>query len=416
MVKRLTSLALGAAIVGLRALKPRDTFDFRGKAVVITGGSRGLGLVLARQLAAEGARLAILARDESELERARQDLAGRGAEVLALACDVRERAQVKGTIARIAEEFGAIDVLINNAGAIQAGPVEHMAVEDFENALNTHLWGPLYTILESLPHMRRQGGGRIVNISSIGGKIAVPHLAPYSTSKFALAGLSNALHAELAPHKIKVTTVYPGLMRTGSHFNATFKGQHEREFAWFSIVDSLPVTSIDARRAASQIIEACRAGQPQLTISIQAKALALFAGVFPNLATGALALFDRLLPAPTDAGGDELKTGWESQSGWAPSLLTTLGDQATVDNNGLSGHAPPASVASEPERTPAMVDTNDQIPPKPSQAEGDRETIEQDLSDKLGPPADAPLRERAAGADDALGRQRPSQAEGERES
>ncbi|HEY1015610.1 MAG TPA: SDR family oxidoreductase [Herpetosiphonaceae bacterium] len=413
MAKRLTSLAIGAAIVGLRALKPRADFDFRGKSVVITGGSRGLGLVMARQLADEGARVAILARDEAELERARQDLAGRGAEVLALSCDVRERAQVKGTIARVAAEFGAIDVLINNAGAIQTGPVEHMAVEDFENALNTHLWGPLYTILESVPHMQRQGGGRIVNISSIGGKIAVPHLAPYSTSKFALAGLSNALHAELAPHKIKVTTVYPGLMRTGSHFNATFKGQHEREFAWFSIVDSLPVTSIDARRAASQIIAACRAGQPQLTISIQAKALALFAGVFPNLATSALALFDRFLPAPTGAEGDALKTGWESQSGWAPSLLTTLGDQATVENNGLNGHAPPASVAGEPERTPAMVDTNDQIPPKPSQAEGDRETVEQDLGERPAP------RERAVGQPDAapadIGRQRPSQAEGERD-
>jgi NAD(P)-dependent dehydrogenase (short-subunit alcohol dehydrogenase family) len=291
-------------------------------------------------MAAEGARLTIVARDRAELEQARAQLAARGAEVLAFSCDVRDQADVQSAIERTVARYGSIDVLINNAGVIQAGPVDHMQVADFEDALNTHLWGPLYAMLAAAPYMRQQGGGRVVNISSIGGKVAVPHLVPYTTSKFALVGLSDGMRAELARDNIVVTTVCPGLMRTGSHLNALFKGQHEQEFTWFSIIDSLPISSIDARRAARQIVEACRQGDPQLVISIQAQAIALLNAVFPNLSARALQLMNQLLPTPTGAQGDETRTGWESQSQLAPSLLTRLSDRAAEENNGLQGHAP----------------------------------------------------------------------------
>ena len=339
--QRALAVAAGAgAVLALRALSNRAAYDFRGKSVLITGGSRGLGLVLARELAAEGARLTIIARDRVELEHARVDLEARGAEVLAFACDVRDQADVQSAIARVVARYGSIDVLINNAGVIQAGPVEHMQVADFEDALNTHLWGPLYAMLAATPYMRRQGGGRVVNIASIGGKVAVPHLVPYTTSKFALVGLSDGMRAELARENITVTTVCPGLMRTGSHLNALFKGQHAEEFTWFSIIDSLPISSIDARRAARQIVEACRRGDAQLVISIQAQAITLLTAIFPNLSARALKLINQLLPTPTGTGGDEAKTGWESQSPLAPSLLTRLSDRAAEENNGLQGHAP----------------------------------------------------------------------------
>jgi NAD(P)-dependent dehydrogenase (short-subunit alcohol dehydrogenase family) len=340
-MKKATIIALASAgaVLALRTLRSRATYDFRDKSVLITGGSRGLGLVLARELAAEGARLTIVARDRVELEQARADLATRGAEVLSFACDVRDQADVQSAIERAVARYRSIDVLINNAGVIQAGPVDHMQVADFEDALNTHLWGPLYTMLAVTPYMRRQGGGRVVNIASIGGKVAVPHLAPYSTSKFALVGLSDGMRAELARDNIIVTTVCPGLMRTGSHLNALFKGQHAEEFTWFSIVDSLPISSIDARRAARQIIEACRRGDPQLLISIQAHVIALLNAVFPGLSARALKRMNQLLPEPTDPRGDETRTGWESQSTLAPSLLTRLSDRAAEENNGLHGHA-----------------------------------------------------------------------------
>ena len=119
--------------------------------------------------------------------------------------------------------------------------------------------------------MRRRGFGRIVNITSIGGRVAVPHLAPYSASKFALTGLSDAVRAELAPYGIRVTTVSPGLMRTGSPVNAQVKGQHEAEYAWFAIADSLPGFSIVGRARRRQILSACRYGDPELTITLPAR-------------------------------------------------------------------------------------------------------------------------------------------------
>lgn len=330
----LVGLAGIGLAVGLQAMQRMSRkMDFKERVVVIFGGSRGLGLVMAHQLAQEGAYLALLARDAAELERAREQLAVYDTPVLTLPCDIRNQEEVQAAVARVVEYFGRLDVLINNAGVIQGGPFDHMTINDFDEAMAVHTWGPLYTVLAALPYMRQQGGGRIVNISSIGGKISVPHLLPYCTSKFALVGLSDGLRAELAPHKIYVTTVCPGLMRTGSHFNAFFKGQHEKEFTWFSIIDALPITSTTAQNAARQIIEACRYGDPQLVITWQARLAALMNEVAPRMMATGMVLFNRLLPGPTTEQGDVLKSGWESQSDLAPSFLTSLADRATVRNN-----------------------------------------------------------------------------------
>jgi len=333
-----TSLAVaGAAVFAAaalqRALRRSRAIDFAGKTVVITGGSRGLGLVIARLLAAEGARLALIARDRADLERARQDLEERGASTAILVCDIRDRHQVEQSIAQITDAFGTIDVLINNAGVIQVGPVDHMTVHDFENAMATHFWGPLYAIFAALPHMRARGAGRIVNISSIGGKIAVPHLLPYSASKFALAGLSDGLRAELARDGIRVTSVFPGLMRTGSTYNALFKGQHREEFAWFHTADSLPGVSIAAERAARQIIDACRYGDAELVITLQARLSAMASAVMPGVFARAMALTNERLPTPTATRDASSRTGWQSISNAAPSAVTRLADRATARNN-----------------------------------------------------------------------------------
>lgn len=327
--------ALGGAALWTwqrRAGKP-PAFDFRGRVVVITGGSRGLGLVLARIFAAEGARLALLARDAQTLERARGELAARGAEVLVIPCDVGDRPTVEGAIARVVETYGQLDVLINNAGLIKVGPLAEMTADDFGEALAIHFWGPFHTIQAALPIMRRQGGGRIVNIASVGGRIAVPHLAPYSASKFALVGLSDALRSELAQERIHVTTVSPGIMRTGSPPNALFKGKHREEYRWFAIVDSLRVTSIDAGRAARQIVEACRRGDPELTITWQARAAAIANALLPGLTARLTIGANSLLPRADPTAGGDARAGWESGSALAPSILTRLSDEATVANN-----------------------------------------------------------------------------------
>jgi NAD(P)-dependent dehydrogenase (short-subunit alcohol dehydrogenase family) len=231
---RRTGLALTAAglatAVAVGRKRTRRPYNFSGKSVVITGGSRGLGLVLARQLASEGARLTLIARNEQELRRAAADIHHRqpAADVLIVPADVGKREDVERAVSRVIGQCGSIDVLINNAGVIQVGPLDHMKLSDYDDAMRTHFWGPLCFVLAVLPHMRHQGGGRIVNISSIGGRISVPHLLPYSASKFALTGLSDGLRAELARDRIVVTTVCPGLMRIGSPLNAAFKGLRRR--------------------------------------------------------------------------------------------------------------------------------------------------------------------------------------------
>jgi NAD(P)-dependent dehydrogenase (short-subunit alcohol dehydrogenase family) len=334
--KWMLGVVAGAAAVlaGAHGARQRRAIDVRGRVVVITGGSRGLGLVLARAFAAEGARLVLLARDAHELDRAARMLKEEHpVEIMTFVCYVRRRDDVRAAVSRVLDAWAGIDVLVNNAGIIEVGPLEHMQYDDFENAMATHFRGPLHLMLEVVPAMRRRGFGRIVNISSIGGRVAVPHLAPYSASKFALTGLSDAVRAELAPHGIHVTTVCPGLMRTGSPINADMKGRHEAEYAWFAISSSLPGLSISAERAARQILDACRHGDPELTITTQARAAALLNELAPALMAHAMAVTARLLPGPTGPEGDRRRRGRESESKWAPSFATTLSDRAAVLNN-----------------------------------------------------------------------------------
>jgi len=326
-------IALGLGFLAGRALSHRRRrWDLRGRNVLVTGGSRGLGLVIARQLVQEGARVAICARDEETLERARAELSAHGTRVLAVSCDVSNQREVERMVARVADTLGPIDALINNAGTIVVGPLDTMDIDDFQMAMETNFWGPLYAILAVVPEMRRRRSGRIVNVASIGGKISVPHLLPYSASKFALVGLSEGLRAELARDGIQVSTICPGLMRTGSPRHALFKGRHRIEYAWFSIGDSLPLASMSAERAASEILTALRFGDAERVLSVPARAGALLSAVFPGLIAETLALVNRALPRGGADGRVAVK-GEGSTSPLSPSFLTTLGDRAALRNN-----------------------------------------------------------------------------------
>lgn len=327
------SAAAGIAVAS-SILRSRRRYEFADKVVLITGGSRGLGLVMARELVARGAHIAICARDKEELARAAADLRAYGTRVFTIACDVREKSAVEDMVASVTRELGPVDVLINNAGVIQVGPLEVQTQKDFEDAMNIHYWAPYFTMNAVIPSMRERGDGRIINISSIGGKIAVPHLAPYCASKFALAGLSTAMHAELAKDNISVTTVYPGLMRTGSHINALFKGQNGKEFALFSIANGLPLSSISAESAARQIINAAAEGKAEIVVSVQAKAAVAFQSLMPEILASILAVTNKVLPGEGGIGSG-YATGLESTSDASPSILTSLVDAASQRNNEL---------------------------------------------------------------------------------
>ena len=321
----------------LRFIRTRR-YSLRGKLVLITGGSRGLGLVLARQICAAGGKVALIARDVEELGRAKADLARRGGAVLSVQCDLLDTKQIRSAVRQIIGHFGKIDILINSAGIIEVGPLEHMTREDFERAMRLHFWAPFELISQIVPEMRTWGGGRIVNISSIGGKVAVPHLAPYSASKFALTGFSDAIRAELARDNIHVTTVAPGMMRTGSHVNAKFRGKHDAEFGWFAASAGAPLISMNADRAARKILAACRRGQPSLTLTFAARMAILGNALFPNLTGYWMKIVNRFLPGAGDDEGNELRAGSQLRR-LTPQWLTRLADRATRRNNEEGGES-----------------------------------------------------------------------------
>ncbi len=202
MPARVTRTPLGliaggiALSVVIRALWRRlRTIDLRGQVVVITGSSRGLGFALAQEFARKGASLVLCARNQSDLEKTRRALAEQGAPVLAIPCDVRDREQARRLIEQATAHFGRVDVLVNNAGTILTGPILSQTLQDFEETMAIMFWGTVYTTMAVLPQMRERRSGHIVNITSIGGKVSVPHLLSYCSAKFAAVGFSEGLHA-----------------------------------------------------------------------------------------------------------------------------------------------------------------------------------------------------------------------------
>ncbi len=320
------AIALGATLFAREAIAKSREADLHGQVGLITGSSRGLGLALAHQLAEEGCRLVICARDADELARAETELTDRGAEVLAIPCDVGDRNQVAHLIDAATARFGRIDLLINNAGNIQVGPIETATPESFDYAHDTMFWGVLYPTLAVLPQMRERRAGRIVNITSFGGKIAVPHLIPYCAAKFAAVGLSEGLRAELAADGVTVTTVCPGEMRTGSYRNALFAGDREAEFRWFALGASLP-TTIGTERAARIVVRAAKRGQAELIFPWTFNLLSRLHGLAPGLVTDTLGLVNRALPrrdhlAPGAERGSQIETRVRGRL-W--DLVTTAG-------------------------------------------------------------------------------------------
>ena len=320
--------AASAVVLGGVVSNRRQPRPLAGKVVFLTGGSRGFGLALARQLAALQCRIAICARDSDELARAHKSLAAGGREVYSITCDVSDPEAVAAAAESVIAHFGRIDILVNDAGEMMVSPFENLNAEDFERAMAVIFRGTLHTTLAVLPRMKAQGSGIVVNITSIGGKVSVPHLLSYSCAKAATVAFSEGLRSEVRQFGIEVVTVIPGLMRTGSHVNATFKGDQVSEAAWFGAAASFPGLSLDAERAARLVVKAVRMGKKQAVLGVPAHVVLWAEALLPGLTSDVLRLSNSLLPEGGVPQASRTGRELDKRHGLAYRLLTTLGKRA----------------------------------------------------------------------------------------
>nr|WP_294693504.1 SDR family oxidoreductase [uncultured Friedmanniella sp.] len=296
---------------------------------LVAGASRGLGLLLARELGRRGHRLVICARSAGELEIARSHLEADGLTVRTAVCDVSDAEAVEALVDDTERIEGPVAVAIVVAGVIQVGPLASLTRAHFEEALGVMLWGPVHVGLALAGRMRARGHGRIGVITSVGGLVPVPHLLPYSTAKFAAVGFAAGLRDELAGTGVKVTTVAPGLMRTGSHLRAEFTGNQAAEYAWFAPAASLPVVTMDPEHAAVRIVDAVLAGRAYLLLSLLTKIASRVNGLAPTTTAALLGLTSRLLPSGPAPAGTSTIQGYQVEERLKP-LPSVLAKAVTI--------------------------------------------------------------------------------------
>ena len=278
---RLLAVAAGLGVAGAAALVWRRSGNWTGRVALITGASSGLGFLLAKQLAMEGCRLVLCSRDAAELGRARLDLERYGAAVMAIPCDVSDRVQVDCMMEETLVRFGAIDVVINNAGLIQVDPAGSIAVADFERAMAANFWGVVHTTLAALPSMLTRRQGNIINIVATAGLAPdSPQMLPFNCARRAASGFSDGLRAELRGKGVRVTTIIPNVTAAGSYLSG--------------ILPPGPLTG--AERAAVQILHAAKRGQAERTLSIPANLLGQFHPRFPETTTPRIGVMGGWLP------------------------------------------------------------------------------------------------------------------------
>jgi 3-oxoacyl-[acyl-carrier protein] reductase len=196
-------------------MKPEDSLSLSGSVAVVTGGSRGIGLAIARKLSAMDAAVVITARDEAMAQQVASDLAGAGRRAEGVRCDVTDRDSVNGLGEHLRSKYGRVDILVNNAGISgPSGVLHELAPDDWEAIFNTNLRGVYYVSRAIIPLMIKTGAGHVINVSSLAGKNPLPRGAAYSASKWGLNGLSYSMAEELRGHNIRVSVICPGSVNT----------------------------------------------------------------------------------------------------------------------------------------------------------------------------------------------------------
>jgi len=334
LLQMLAGVTAATAACALTAVKRRQSGHRRteDRVVLITGGSRGFGFAIAERFAREGNKLVLTARSVEELNEARNSLLKKRAvlsadDVLLIPADLKDEAQAKSLVEHAIGHFGRIDVLVNNAGIIDVGPIEDFSVETFRNSMEVNFFAALHVTQAALPYMLNRDRSRpaaIVNICSIGGKVAVPHMLPYTASKFALVGFSQGLHAELRHKGVRVTTVCPGLMRTGGHVHANFVGNARKEERWFNLAATTPIVAASVKRAANRVYDAVAQGRAEITITPQAWLMARAVGIAPEAVQRLSSLANEfILPAPVTTSSRGLGTAMQAHAEEEEGAATT---------------------------------------------------------------------------------------------
>jgi len=226
--------------------------------VLITGAASGIGQATAIEFAGRGADLVVSDINETGLARTVSAVRAKGRRALGLRIDVADAGQVEAMIDSTLQEYGRIDILMNNAGVALAGEMRHLALKDWEWIMGINLWGAIYGIHYAPPHMIQQGSGYIVNVASSAGLIASPGMSAYTTTKFGLVGLSEVLFNEVRRHGIGVTVVCPGFVRTPIFSKTEVRGIKDDDQAR----KVPPFIGITQETCARNIVEAVRKNKP----------------------------------------------------------------------------------------------------------------------------------------------------------
>ena len=273
----------------------------------VAGGSRGLGYAIAHELGEAGHRVLITARTEADLDRARVQLAAEGVDVITRVHDVRDADGARELAAEVESRYGPIEVLVAVAGVLRVGPLPDRA-EEYAEPIDIMLRGPINLVHAVLPGMQQRDRGRIGIITSIAGIIPVPHLVAYSAAKHGAVGFARALTEELSGSKITVSTIIPGLMRTGGHWHADYIGRPTAEYAWFTALSAAPLMSMDAQRAAKIIVHGVINGRRKIIFTLPARIGELVYRMAPDAVGILIGAAGRLLPPP----GDDQAPGYQA--------------------------------------------------------------------------------------------------------
>jgi NAD(P)-dependent dehydrogenase (short-subunit alcohol dehydrogenase family) len=253
-----------------------------GKVAIVTGASSGIGEATARELATRGAAVVLAARDSGRIEALRRGISASGGRALAVKTDVSERASVEATVGETLASFGSPDVLVNNAGLGLSGRVAQLRADDLRYVFEVNTIGPLNCIQAALPYMKR--GGRIINVSSVVGRRAVPKVGGYCATKFALNALSDALRVEVADQGITVTSVYPGTTRTAFRENSKRTADERR--GWRP-------RGVTPERAAQKIADAAEKGPRDVYVTLPDRIYVAATMLLPGLTDRALRAWAR---------------------------------------------------------------------------------------------------------------------------